>query len=62
MIHESFKFRTDKQYRDNLSYQDKKLMSILVEFGSGIDPHGYDDGEYSEAIKSIKALFKPTGE
>jgi len=55
MKYDSFKYRIGKQEFDTLDKY--KLMDILIEFGKSIDPHGYDGGDYSKAVKSLLKLI-----
>lgn len=34
-----------------------KLMTILMDFGSSIDGHGYDDGDYTQAMCDLLAII-----
>ena len=54
--YDSYDFRA----KDKSIYTEyeKQLMLILMEFGATIDPYGYDDGDYKEAITKILKLFK----
>lgn len=46
----SYEFRTNKEYREALTKKERGLMLILMAFGANLDPHGYDDGNYDEAM------------
>jgi hypothetical protein len=56
MKYDSYTFRTEKEYRDKLTSKEKELMLILMTFGATVDPHGYDDGDYEEAMKKLKTI------
>jgi len=52
---DSYEYRTGVL---KLPHFEGKLVDILMEFGLGIDPQGYDDGDYDRAIERIKKLIK----
>ena len=59
MKYDSYKFRTGKQkYKTTL---EGELMIILDNFGSSIDGHGSDDGNYTEAMIKLVELFEREG-
>jgi hypothetical protein len=62
---EDMRIELEEEIAENQSEstdKDKKLKSILASFGSTIDPQGCDDGDYTQAMESINALFNSTGE
>jgi hypothetical protein len=54
----SHEMRCGKQQFD--SEKEKLLMEVLMEFGKSIDPHGYDDGNYDEAMTSLLEIIADT--
>jgi hypothetical protein len=54
----SYEMRCGKQQFDG--EKEKLLMEILMEFGKSIDPHGYDDGDYDEAMDSLLKIIAGT--
>ena len=49
----SYEFRASKEIRESLTSKEKDFMLILMAFGVSIDPHGYDDGNYDEAMRAL---------
>ena len=47
----SYRMRCGKQEFE--SDKEKQIMEILAGFGESIDPHGYDDGDYDEAMTCL---------
>jgi hypothetical protein len=52
----AFKFRTDEKYKSSLSEKEVKVMELLIEFGSFIDPYGYECDCYNDAVNKILDL------
>jgi len=54
----SYDFRSGQQKFD--SEKDAVIFGILMRLAKSVDPHGYDDADYDEAMLQLKALIPDT--
>ena len=56
MQYNSYKIRTGKQELE--TEIENELMEILIDFGSTVDPFGFDSGDYDAAMEKLLKLVE----